>query len=67
MPAKVHLDTLDAYKEVPKFLRGVYDVVHVRLILPGILDGNPSAIINHCKELLSMKPRAEEYLRPKLC
>lgn len=48
------LSVMDAFAEVPEKHRGKYDVVHMRLWCAVVQGGDPSALIRHATQLLSM-------------
>lgn len=52
LPASVSLHVLDLTGPVPEALKGQYDVVHLRLVRPGIPHGDPSSAISHILDLL---------------
>lgn len=47
------LNIMDAFNDVPEQLRGVYDVVHLRLWCCIVTGNNVQALINHATQLLS--------------
>lgn len=53
LPANVRLQICDATKNPPESLIGVYDIVHVRLLLAAIEGDDPSPVLCHCQKLLS--------------
>jgi hypothetical protein len=49
----VKLGVMDAMKDPGEEWWGVYDVVHVRLLMVVVEGGGPGAVLNHCLKLLS--------------
>jgi hypothetical protein len=53
LPKNVTLETADLLAEPPAALHGLFDVVHLRLVLSLIRGGSPGPVIRHLKMLLS--------------
>lgn len=53
-PSKIVLRTQDAKENPPADMQEKYDVVHVRLVVAVVSDGDPSRIVKHCYDLLRM-------------
>ena len=51
----VRLRVVDAKNNPPEELYGVYDVVHVRLLLAVIDGDDPGPVLRHCLALLSTR------------
>ena len=54
LPRNVTLSTLDILKPIPEDLHGMYDVVHVGLIVLVIERDDPVPVLNNLFTLLSM-------------
>jgi len=52
LPANVTMSVLDAMKPPPEHLCGIYDIVHVRLLLAVVDNNDPTPVLQHCLKLL---------------
>lgn len=52
-PPNVTLEYLDALKPIPQELHGKYDIVHVRLFLFVIQNGDPRPLLDNAMHMLS--------------
>ena len=53
LPSNISLTQWNMFEEVPENLVGVYDVVHIRLVMLVIKDNNPVPLIQNLRKLLS--------------
>lgn len=57
LPRNIKLEVLDNLQpEPPKELHGTFDIVHLRLWLGGVPDGDPTALLKHATKLLRTPP-----------
>ena len=55
LPANVKLEVLDSLRvDPPEELLGSFDIVHLRLWLGVVMNGDPSALLTHALKLLRM-------------
>lgn len=55
LPKQLEFDTSNLLTEPPLELQGKFDVVHLRLLISVVKDGNPRKIIRHLHKLLSKR------------
>lgn len=53
IPANMTLNTLDVFSDIPDELVGIFDVVHIRLWVAIVRDGDPGPVLAKAKTLLS--------------
>ena len=62
IPHNTTLSCLDILKPIPESLRGVYDVVHVGLVVLVVENDNPLPLLDNLLSLLSMIPNPLIFL-----
>ncbi|KAL9615980.1 MAG: hypothetical protein Q9160_009104 [Pyrenula sp. 1 TL-2023] len=62
LPHNVRLQVADAREDPAPSICGVYDVVHLRLLLAVVENDDPGPFIRHCQKLLSMVASPRTYI-----
>ena len=52
LPPNVRLSTWDVFEDVPEYMLGIYDIVHVRLLVLVVRDSNPRNVIRNLAKML---------------